>query len=69
MKHVTFHGLRHTHATLLVENNVNVKSVSERLGHSSMETTLRIYVNNDKKANHEVANTFEKLMFSKCSQK
>lgn len=69
MKHVTFHGLRHTHATLLVKNNVNVKSVSERLGHSSMETTLRIYVNNDKKANHEVANTFEKLMFSKCSQK
>lgn len=69
MKHVTFHGLRHTHATLLVEDNTNVKAVSERLGHSSMETTLRIYVNNDKRPNHEVADTFGKLMFSKSSQK
>lgn len=69
MKHVTFHGLRHTHATLLVENDTNVKSVSERLGHSSMETTLRIYVNNDKRPNHKVADNFGKLMFSKSSQK
>ena len=69
MRHVTLHGLRHTHATLLVEDNTNVKAVSERLGHSSMETTLRIYVNNDKRPNHKVADTFEKLMFSKSSQK
>ncbi|WP_367341794.1 tyrosine-type recombinase/integrase [Limosilactobacillus sp.] len=62
MKHVTFHGLRHTHATLLVEHNTNVKTVSERLGHSSMETTLRVYVNMDKQPNHKVANTFENLM-------
>ena len=62
MKHVTFHGLRHTHATLLVEKDTNLKAVSERLGHSSMETTLRVYVNMDKQPNHDVANTFENLM-------
>lgn len=69
LKHVTFHGLRHTHATLLVEEGVNTKTVSERLGHSSMETTLRIYVNNDKRPNYNVADTFGNLMFSNCSQK
>jgi integrase len=40
---VTFHGLRHTHATLLLEAGVNAKVVQERLGHSSIEVTLDIY--------------------------
>lgn len=37
---VTFHGLRHTHATLLMAAGVHPKVVSERLGHSSIEITL-----------------------------
>lgn len=39
----TFHCLRHTHATLLLKNGVNIKVVSERLGHSSVMVTLDIY--------------------------
>lgn len=39
----TIHSMRHTHATLLLKNNINVKVVSERLGHSSVNVTLNIY--------------------------
>ncbi|MBQ3443028.1 MAG: tyrosine-type recombinase/integrase, partial [Selenomonadaceae bacterium] len=36
----TFHGLRHTHATLLLRQGVNPKIVQERLGHSSIKVTM-----------------------------
>jgi integrase len=40
---VRFHDLRHTAATLLLASRVNVKVVSEMLGHSNVAITLRIY--------------------------
>lgn len=42
-KGFTVHSLRHTHATLLLKNKVDLKAVSERLGHSSPDITLKIY--------------------------
>jgi integrase len=36
MKPLTFHGIRHSHASLLLKNNIHPKIVSERLGHSSI---------------------------------
>lgn len=41
---ITFHALRHTHATLLIFNGENIKVVSERLGHKDITTTLNTYV-------------------------
>ncbi len=43
MKRIPFHGLRHTHATLLLKEGVNVKVVSERLGHANISITLDTY--------------------------
>lgn len=40
---VSFHGLRHSHATQLLVEGVNPKVVSERLGHTSVKTTLDLY--------------------------
>lgn len=40
---LTFHGLRHTHATILLSMGVPVKVVSERLGHAKVEITLNVY--------------------------
>ncbi|MDR3215308.1 MAG: site-specific integrase [Bacilli bacterium] len=41
---ITIHGLRHTHASLLMFAGVSIASVSRRLGHSSMMTTQKVYM-------------------------
>ncbi|SFA89298.1 Phage integrase family protein [Lentibacillus halodurans] len=43
IKKISFHGLRHTHATLLLKSGVHPKVVQERLGHRSIQTTLDTY--------------------------
>lgn len=43
LERVRFHDLRHTMATLLMEQGVNPKIVSERLGHSSIQVTMDLY--------------------------
>jgi integrase len=43
LRRVSFHGLRHTHATLLLRANVHPKVVSERLGHATVGVTLDTY--------------------------
>lgn len=40
---VTLHGLRHSHATLLMDAGIHPKIVSERLGHSTISITLDLY--------------------------
>lgn len=40
---ITIHGLRHTHATILILNGENIKVVSDRLGHKDVTTTLNTY--------------------------
>jgi integrase len=40
---ITFHGMRHTCGTLMLQAGVPVKVVSERLGHKDVETTMNIY--------------------------
>ncbi len=41
---IRFHDLRHTAATILLSRGVNVKVVSEMLGHADISITLRVYV-------------------------
>lgn len=38
-----FHSLRHTHATYLLANGYDMQSVSQRLGHADVKTTMTIY--------------------------
>ncbi len=59
IKHYGFHSLRHTFATRLLENNVDIKTISELLGHSSPTVTLNRYVHsnmdNKRKAMQKIA--------------
>ena len=40
---ISIHGLRHTHATILLLKGENVKVISDRLGHTSVKITLDTY--------------------------
>ena len=50
LPHVCPHSLRHSHATLLIQNSIPVVSIAKRLGHSPKETLssyAHVYANND----------------------
>lgn len=59
---IRFHDLRHTHATLLLTMNTNVKVVSERLGHSSVGITLDTYSHVLRSVANEVAENLEQIV-------
>lgn len=40
---ITAHGLRHTHASVLLYKGANIHSASKRLGHATIQTTLDHY--------------------------
>lgn len=40
---ISIHGLRHTHASVLLANEVSLHSISARLGHSDVTTTQEVY--------------------------
>ena len=44
IEYIKFHGLRHSFATRCIESNCDYKTVSTILGHSSINTTLNLYV-------------------------
>jgi integrase len=54
MPEVTFHALRHTHASQLIDAGVDIVTISKRLGHAKPDITLRVYAhlfrNDDSKA-------------------
>ncbi|HFK1761306.1 TPA: tyrosine-type recombinase/integrase [Bacillus cereus] len=58
---IRFHDLRHTHATMLIQQNVNVKLISERLGHTDIQTTLNTYSHVLPTMQREVADKLDKM--------
>ena len=59
-----FHILRHTFATYSIEANIDIKSLSEILGHSSVKTTLSIYVHSSIELKREYMNMFTHKMMN-----
>ncbi|WP_423716820.1 tyrosine-type recombinase/integrase [Lactiplantibacillus pentosus] len=53
IKHITFHGLRHTHASYLLYKNVSIYVISKRLGHSDVGITQRVYTHVIDELQHE----------------
>ena len=58
---MTFHHLRHTHATLLLANNIDVVAVAYRMGHSDPAVTLRVYAHALARRDVDAAHTFDRL--------
>ena len=57
-----FHALRHTFATSCVEVGFDVKTLSEILGHASVNITLNRYVHPSMQNKHENMNKLNKLL-------
>lgn len=57
-----FHSLRHTHATILVENGAPIKDVQKRLGHEKIETTLQTYVHDTEDMREASVEIFERAV-------
>ena len=60
--HVRLHDMRHTHATLMLKEGVNPKTVAERLGHASVVITLDTYSHVLPGLQEEAAAKFEEGM-------
>ena len=54
-----FHSLRHSHATILIENGANIKDVQLRLGHKNIATTLDTYAEVTPKMQSQSVDIFE----------
>ena len=59
---ITFHGLRHTSASILIHKGINPKAVSQRLGHSSTDVTMEIYSHTFDVTKKESANAFDEIL-------
>ncbi|MBU8576106.1 integrase [Bacillus pumilus] len=67
IKKIRFHDMRHTHATMLINQvgkipGFNIKSVSKRLGHTNVKTTLETYTHSDEGADDLVADAITNLL-------
>lgn len=58
VRHVKFHTLRHTFATRCVEMGMDVKTLSEILGHSSTNITMNYYVHCSMESRRKMMNKF-----------
>ena len=62
LRHIRFHDLRHSCASLLLANDVPMKQIQEWLGHSDISTTANIYSHLDYKSKITSANVMDNLL-------
>lgn len=61
---IRFHDLRHTTASIMIEQGENIKYIQSQLGHSSPTVTLNVYAHLMKPTNQEAACRLEKAVLS-----
>ncbi|MDM8365925.1 tyrosine-type recombinase/integrase [Bacillus thuringiensis] len=65
LKYITLHGFRHTHAVHLLQSGANLKYVSERLGHSSIDMTANVYLHITKSIEETAVNQYDEFLKSR----
>lgn len=63
VERIRFHDLRHTYASLLIEQGENIKYIQKQLGHSSPTVTWNVYAHLMKSVNQEAACKLENTVF------
>ena len=64
LRTITQHQFRHSYATYLISNGIPINVVSKLLGHSNIETTARIYIQQDLSQEKRVLKTLNSKCFS-----
>ncbi|MFR2315379.1 tyrosine-type recombinase/integrase [Terrisporobacter sp.] len=64
LKHIRFHDLRHSHVTMLIDAKVSIKVISERVGHSNVNTTLNIYSHALREMDQEASDKISDTLFN-----
>ena len=64
LKHIRFHDLRHSHVTMLIDAKVPIKVISERVGHSNVNTTLNIYSHALREMDQEASDKISDTLFN-----
>jgi len=59
---MTFHGLRHTFATMSLQEGIDIRTIQENLGHHNAGFTLNVYANTTQKMKQEATNKIGKLL-------
>ena len=62
LEHISFHALRHTFATLALQNGIDIKTVSNMLGHYDAGFTLRTYTHATRQVQDQAAETMGNFM-------
>jgi integrase len=66
---IHFHDLRHTYASLLIDQGENIKYIQSQLGQSSLTVTLNIYAHLMKLANQDAVCRLENTLFGATGHK
>ena len=69
IENIRFHDLRHTHATLMLQQGVHPKIVQERLGHSTISVTLDRYSHVTPGIQRKAADAFDEIMTPQNSKR
>jgi integrase len=64
LPHIRFHDIRHTCATLLLAHGIDMKTVSVRMGHSKVSTTMDIYAHALESKNRESADRLQDILLT-----
>lgn len=67
LKRITFHGLRHTNVTLMISKGIQTQIISRKVGHSSLQTTDRVYSHFFEDEFKDVSNVMEEFLTIKTN--
>lgn len=65
LEHFNFHMLRHAFATYCIAGGFDVKTLSEILGHSSVQITLNLYVHSNMQRKRKLMEQFGNYLYAK----